>query len=108
MPKFIFVDPLVFRRPVTQPANKVLATISPLTVVKYGVYLILCFSIYFHWCGWLLQSTARRVTAQLGDVKHRMHRSEPSMELQLVRQMPDPLNHLERASETLLQFERAS
>ena len=49
MPKFIFVDPLVFRRPVTQPANKVLATISPLTVVKYGIYLILCFSIYFHW-----------------------------------------------------------
>ena len=107
MPKFIFVDPLVFRRPVTQPANKVLATISPLTVVKYGVYLILCFSIYFHWCRWLLRSTTRRVTAQLGDVKHRMHQSEPSMELQLVCRMPNPLNHLERASEMLPQLVRA-
>ena len=46
--------------------------------------------------------------AQLGDVEDRMHQSESSMEFQLVCQAPDLLNHLERASEMLLQLVGAS
>ena len=42
--------------------------------------------------------------AQLGDVEDRMHQGESSMEFQLVRQAPNLLNYLERASEMLPQL----
>ena len=107
MPKLVFMGPLLLRKPVTQPVNKILVALSLQPVAEYGLYIILCLSINFYWCWWMLRSSTRRVAAQLGNVEDRMHRGESSMEFQLVRQAPDLLNHLERASETLLQLARA-
>ena len=84
MPKFIFMDPLILRRPVTQPANEILVALSLQLVAEYGLYLILRVSINFYWCWWLLQSSTKHVTAQLGDVEDRIHQGESSMEFQLV------------------------
>ena len=84
MPKFFFMDPLVLRRPVAQPANEILVALSLQLVVEYGFYLILCLSINFYWCWWLLRSSTRRVTVQLRDVEDRMYQGESSMEFQLV------------------------
>ena len=85
MPKFGFMDPLFLRRPIAQPANKILVALSLQLEAEYGLYLVLCLSINFYWWWWLLRSSIRRVIAQLGDVEDRMHRGESSMEFQLVR-----------------------
>ena len=54
MPKFVFMDPPILRRPVTQPANEILVALSLQPVAQYGIYLVLHLSINFYRYWWLL------------------------------------------------------